>query len=79
MTRNITIGQNMRYPSVANSHTSSLGLTADRDVINNDLRREVANLRRQKQELEKQNFVRGVQLSTLQYVFLPQVTIAILK
>jgi hypothetical protein len=72
-----TIGQNMRYPSVVNSRASSLGLTADHDV--NDLRREVFNLRRQKQELEKQKFVRDVQLSTLQYVFLPLVTVAILK
>jgi hypothetical protein len=66
-----TIGQNMRYPSVVNSH----GPSADYDI--NDLRREVVNLRRQKQELEKQKFVRDVQLSTLQYVFLPPVTAAI--
>jgi hypothetical protein len=74
-----SIGQNMRYPSVVNiersvnSRASSLGLTVDHDM--NDLRREIANLRRQKQELEKKNLVRDVQLSTLQYVFLPLVTV----
>jgi hypothetical protein len=68
-----SIGQNMRYPSVVNSRASSLGLTVDHDI--NDLRREIANLRRQKQELEKKNLVRDVQLSTLQYVFLPLVTV----
>lgn len=69
-----SIGQNMQYPSVVNiersvnSHPSSLGLTADHGI--NDLRREIAHLCRQKQELEKKIFVRDVQLSTLQYVFL---------
>lgn len=68
-----SIGQNMPYHSVVNSRASSLGLTVDHDI--NDLRREIANLRRQKQELEKKNLVRDVQLSTLQYVFLPLVTV----
>ena len=74
-----SIGQNMRYPSVANavnSRASSLGLTADHDI--NELRREVSKLRRQKEELEKHNLVRDVQLNTLQYVFLPLVTVTIL-
>ena len=59
--------QNMRYPSMANSSTSSLGLTVDNDVI--ELRKEVLKLRHQNQELEKHSFVRDVQLDTLQYVF----------
>jgi hypothetical protein len=55
---------NMRYP---NSSTSSLGLTVDYDVT--ELRKEVLKLRHHNQELEKHNFVRDVQLDTLQYVF----------
>ena len=57
----------MRYPSMANSSTSSLGLTVDNDVI--ELRKEVLKLHRQNQELEKHSFVRDVQLDMLQYVF----------
>ena len=59
----LQVGQNMRYPSVVNersvnSHTTEHNIS--------DLRLEVANLRHQKQELEKQNFICDVQLSTLQ-------------
>jgi hypothetical protein len=59
----------MRYPSMANSSTSSFGLTGDHDVM--ELRKEVMKLRRHNQELEKRSFVRDVQLETLQYVFPP--------
>jgi hypothetical protein len=58
--------QNMRYPSTANSSTSSLGLTEDHNL--HELRREVMKLRRCNQELEKHKFFRDVQLDTLQYV-----------
>jgi hypothetical protein len=68
----ITQFNRMRYPSV-NSRSSLLasGVSADHDI--NELRREVAKLRRHKQELEKQNLVRDAQLTTLQLVLLPLV------
>lgn len=75
-----SFGQNTQHPSVVNavnSRASSLGLTADHDI--NELRREITKLRCQKEELEKRNLVRDVQLNTLQYVFLLLATVTILK